>query len=202
MSAYGGFANRQYGFLTKGKPLPMEVSFIVYKIRIKQEIGETDKMGQTKTNAMRLLDAQNISYEAITYDNKDGNIDGISVAQKIGKDVSIVYKTLVAQGSHRQLYVFVLPAAKELDLKKAAKAAKEKKIEMLPVKEIQKWTGYVRGGCSPVGMKKLYPTFLDESALSLEKIVVSGGKIGLQIELKTEDLKGVTSSLVMDIIKE
>lgn len=158
-------------------------------------------MAQAKTNAMRILDAKRIAYEVMTYDNKDGKIDGISVAHKIGKEVSIVYKTLVTQGSRQSLYVFVIPVEAELDLKKAAKTAGEKKMEMVPVKDIQKWTGYIRGGCSPVGMKKLYPTFIDQSASSLETVVVSGGKIGLQVELSVEDLKEVTSAFMCDVIK-
>ena len=158
-------------------------------------------MAQTKTNAMRILDAKKVPYEVMTYDNKDGNIDGVSVAQKVGKEVSSVYKTLVTQGSSRNLYVFVIPVEAELDLKKAAKAAGEKKIEMVPVKDIQKWTGYIRGGCSPVGMKKLYPTFIDQNASSLETIVVSGGKIGIQVELSVDDLKEVTSAVICGVIK-
>lgn len=158
-------------------------------------------MAQAKTNAMRILDGKRIAYEVMTYDNKDGKIDGISVAHKIGKEVSSVYKTLVTQGSRQSLYVFVIPVEAELDLKKAAKAAGEKKMEMVPVKDIQKWTGYIRGGCSPVGMKKLYPTFIDQSASSLETVVVSGGKIGLQVELSVEDLKEVTSAFMCDAIK-
>ncbi|MFC3886340.1 Cys-tRNA(Pro) deacylase [Bacillus songklensis] len=158
-------------------------------------------MAQTKTNAMRLLDGKKIQYNVITYDNKDGKIDGISVASKIGKDVSLVYKTLVTQGSSRNLYVFVIPVEAELDLKKAAKAAGEKKIEMIPVKDIQKWTGYIRGGCSPIGMKKAYPTFIDKTASELETIVVSGGKIGIQIELPVEELQKVTEAELQDVIK-
>jgi Cys-tRNA(Pro)/Cys-tRNA(Cys) deacylase len=158
-------------------------------------------LAQAKTNAMRILDAQKVSYTVMTYNNEDGKIDGISVAHKVGKDPQQVYKTLVTQGSSRNLYVFVIPVGVELDLKKAAKAANEKKIEMIPVKDIQKWTGYIRGGCSPIGMKKHYQTFINETAKSLETIVVSGGKIGLQIELRLEDLQSVTEAVLQDIIK-
>src|SRR3954468_461620 len=140
-------------------------------------------MAQSKTNAMRILDAKKVEYDMLTYDNKDGKIDGISVAEKIGKDPKIVYKTLVAQGTSKNILVFVIPVAEELDLKKAAKAAGEKNIEMLPVKDIQKWTGYIRGGCSPIGMKKEYKTFIDESAGAINSIIVSAGKIGVQIVL-------------------
>ncbi|CCQ96219.1 conserved hypothetical protein [[Clostridium] ultunense Esp] len=113
-------------------------------------------MSKVKTNAMRILDTHNIEYKIITYDKKDGKIDGVSVAKKIGKEPKKVFKTLVARGSSGELYVFIIPVAEELDLKKAAKAAGEKKIEMIPAKDITKHTGYIRGGCSPIGMKKTY----------------------------------------------
>lgn len=158
-------------------------------------------MAQGKTNAMRILDAKKISYELITYDSQDGKIDGVSVAHKINKDLKCVYKTLVAQGNSKQNYVFIIPVEAELDLKKAAKAAGEKKIEMIPVKDIQKLTGYIRGGCSPVGMKKLYPTFIEEQAAELGKIVVSGGKIGIQIEVSLADLQEVIQARLVDIMK-
>lgn len=141
-----------------------------------------------KTNAMRLLDAQKIPYGMLSYEVKDGKIDGISVAAKIGKPPEAVYKTLVTQGHSGELYVFVIPVAAELDLKKAAKVAGEKKIEMIHVKDIQKYTGYIRGGCSPIGMKKHYVTFVDESAATLDEIVVSAGKIGTQITLSPQGL--------------
>lgn len=158
-------------------------------------------VAHSKTNAMRILDQKNIGYNMNTYDSKDGKIDGVSVAEKIGKDPSTVYKTLVCQGSSGNYYVFVIPVAEELDLKKAARAADEKKVEMIAVKDIQKVTGYIRGGCSPVGMKKDYRTFIDSSADSLENIIVSGGRIGSQIELKVEDLKIAADAELKDIIK-
>jgi len=158
-------------------------------------------MAQGKTNAMRILDAKKIAYNLITYDSFDGKIDGVSVAQKINKDPKFVYKTLVAQGNSKQMYVFIIPVEAELDLKKAAKVANEKKIEMIHVKDIQKLTGYIRGGCSPVGMKKLYPTFIEQKAEELEKIVVSGGKIGIQLEIGVTDLKNVIQAQIMDITK-
>ncbi|MGE7119257.1 Cys-tRNA(Pro) deacylase [Peribacillus sp. NPDC046944] len=141
-------------------------------------------MGASKTNAMRILDKMKIKYEMMSYDANDGKIDGITVANKIGKAPETVFKTLVTHNGPQQLYVFVIPVAAELDLKKAAKAAGVKKIEMLAVKDLQKYTGYIRGGCSPIGMKKQYPTFIDESALDLSEIIVSGGKIGTQIVLE------------------
>ncbi len=155
----------------------------------------------SKTNAMRILDSKKIPYELITYESKDGKIDGVSVAEKINRDPKMVFKTLVAQGLSKNLYVFIVPVEEELDLKKAAKAAGEKKIEMIPVKDIQKWTGYIRGGCSPIGMKKNYPTFIDEHAAVIEAIVVSGGKIGIQMELRVKDLQEATSALIADLTK-
>ncbi|MBY0123377.1 Cys-tRNA(Pro) deacylase [Bacillus sp. S/N-304-OC-R1] len=159
-------------------------------------------MAQGKTNAMRILDTKKVNYHLMTYDNQDGKIDGVSVAQKINRNVKEVYKTLVAHGSSKQLYVFIIPVEAELDLKKAAKAAGEKKIEMIAVKDIQKLTGYIRGGCSPVGMKKQYPTFIAAQAAELESIIVSGGKIGVQMELRVEDLAAVIQAKLEDICKE
>lgn len=159
-------------------------------------------MKVAKTNAMRLLENKKIPYEVMTYEVTDGKIDGVSVAEKVGRDPKTVYKTLVTQGASKQLYVLVIPVEKELNLKKAAQVAGEKKLDMLAVKDIQKWTGYIRGGCSPVGMKKLYPTFIDQSAQKLERIVVSGGKIGIQIDLSVHDLTNVTEAKWADVIHE
>lgn len=153
-----------------------------------------------KTNAMRLLEQKNIDYEMFTYDSSDGKIDGVSVAEKTGKDPGLVYKTLVAQGVSKNIYVFLVPVKEELDLKKAAKVADEKKIELVHVKDILKLTGYIRGGCSPIGMKKDYKTFIHSSALSSEKICVSGGQIGTQIELAVESLKDVAKAELDDIV--
>lgn len=158
-------------------------------------------MAQGKTNAMRILDSKKVSYELITYDNQDGKIDGLSVAEKIDRDPKSVYKTLIAYGSSKQVYVFIIPVGDELDLKKAAKAAGEKKMEMIPVKDIQKLTGYIRGGCSPVGMKKQYPAFIDSHALKLDRIIVSGGKIGLQMEMNPHDLIQAIQGKEADICK-
>ncbi|MFJ7744939.1 Cys-tRNA(Pro) deacylase [Peribacillus sp. NPDC097295] len=158
-------------------------------------------MGTSKTNAMRLLDKKQIKYEMMSYDVKDGNIDGISVANKVGKAPEMVFKTLVTHNGPQQLYVFVIPVDAELDLKKAAKAAAVKKIEMLAVKDLQKYTGYIRGGCSPIGMKKQYPTFIDKSALNLPEIIVSGGKIGTQIVLKPTDFLLGAEAESIDLIK-
>ncbi|MBM4761623.1 Cys-tRNA(Pro) deacylase [Bacillus sp. B15-48] len=158
-------------------------------------------MAGVKTNAMRLLDQKNIPYTIHTYDNKDGKIDGVAVAAKINKAAEQVYKTLVAQGVSKELYVFIIEVEAELDLKKAAKAAGEKKIEMLPVKDIQKYTGYIRGGCSPLAMKKQYKTFIDTKAETLAQLIVSAGKIGLQIELAPQDLQTAVGALFVELRK-
>ena len=156
---------------------------------------------QQKTNAMRILDAKKIEYNMHTYEVDDNHIDGISVAQKLNQDENMVFKTLVAQGASKNFYVFVIPVAESLDMKKAAKAAGEKNVEMIHVKDINKETGYIRGVCSPVGMKKKYPTFVHESGQGLEVIIVSGGKIGFQIELNPEDLQKIINFKYADIIK-
>ncbi|WP_045514763.1 Cys-tRNA(Pro) deacylase [Neobacillus niacini] len=158
-------------------------------------------MAKVKTNVIRILDSKKIAYEVLTYDNQDGKIDGVSVAVKIGREVREVYKTLVAQGASKSIYVYVIPVETELDLKKAAKAAGEKKVEMIPVKDILKWTGYIRGGCSPIGMKKEYRTFLDESCLELENMVVSAGKIGVQIVIEPKLLVNLTKAATVDVRK-
>ncbi|MDI3412494.1 Cys-tRNA(Pro) deacylase [Bacillus sonorensis] len=142
-----------------------------------------------KTNAVRLIEQQNISYELLGYKTEDGQtVDGISVSEKIGYPVEYVYKTLVATAGANQYYVFVVPVAEELDLKKAAKAAGEKKIDMIPMKELLGVTGYVRGGCSPIGMKKSFPAYIDATAETLDFIIVSAGKIGMQLKLAPQDL--------------
>lgn len=154
-----------------------------------------------KTNAMRILDARKISYTIHSYDNEDGLIHGTAVAEKIGLPSEVVFKTLVAH-SGPQPYVYVIPVAEELDLKRAARAAGVKKIELLPLKELLKHTGYVRGGCSPVGMKKLYPTFIHSSAAELEVIAVSAGRIGVQMELEPKLLAEAVSAVFTELIKE
>jgi Cys-tRNA(Pro)/Cys-tRNA(Cys) deacylase len=152
-----------------------------------------------KTNAMRLLDAAGISYTSHTYDASDGSIDGVSVAHKLGEEPERVFKTLVTVGASRNYYVFVLPVENELDLKKAARTVKEKSIEMIPVKDINKVTGYIRGGCSPIGMKKQYPTVVDETAILFDTIIFSGGKIGFQIEMAPDDLFALIGAQACDI---
>jgi Cys-tRNA(Pro)/Cys-tRNA(Cys) deacylase len=136
-----------------------------------------------KTNVMRILDKAKIPYQPYFYDHEDGKIDGVSVASKLGQNVEQVYKTLVTRGASREFYVFVVPVAKELNLKAAAKSVGEKSVEMIHVNEINKTTGYIRGGCSPIGMKKQFKTVIDSSCENLKTIIVSGGKIGTQVEL-------------------
>lgn len=150
-------------------------------------------MANDKTNVMRILDKEGIAYKAYTYDHSDGAIDGISVAQKIGKPVEQVYKTLVAKGASREYYVFVIPVAKELDLKAAARAVDEKSVELIKVTDINKVTGYIRGGCSPIGMKKAYRTVIDSSCNGLDTMIVSAGKLGHQIELSPAGLLKLTN---------
>lgn len=145
-------------------------------------------MDNTKTNAMRILDTAKISYNTYTYDHSDGLIDGISVAGKMGQPVEKVFKTLVTQGHSRNYFVFIIPVAEELDLKAAAKSVGEKSVEMIKVADINKVTGYIRGGCSPIGMKKDYVTVLDSSCEALDSIIISAGKIGHQIEIAPMDL--------------
>lgn len=153
-----------------------------------------------KTNAMRILDSMNIEYDFMIYESEDGHIDGVSVAHKTGQNPETVFKTLVATGHSKELYVFCIPVEFELDLKKAAKASNEKSIEMLPLKDLTKYTGYVRGGCSPIGMKKHFKTFIDETAQLQEQILVSAGVIGTQIIIKPNDLITATEADYADLI--
>ncbi|MDP4183188.1 MAG: Cys-tRNA(Pro) deacylase [Bacillota bacterium] len=145
-------------------------------------------MEKIKTNAMRILDKAQINYNTYAYEHSDGLIDGVSVANKMGQALERVFKTLVTQGTSREFYVFVIPVAEELDLKAAARAVGEKAVEMIKVSDINKVTGYIRGGCSPIGMKKDYKTVLDNSCEALDTIIISAGKIGHQIELAPNDL--------------
>ncbi|MGL4914114.1 MAG: Cys-tRNA(Pro) deacylase [Romboutsia sp.] len=159
-------------------------------------------MSKVKTNAMRILDSNKIHYKIWSYTIKSDHVDGVEVANEIGRDVKEVYKTLVAQGASKEIYVYVIPVNESLDLKKGAKVAGEKNIEMIHVKDINKYTGYIRGGCSPVGMKKMYKTFIYEKALDLDNIIVSAGKIGYQIEISPLDLKSIIDCNFVVIIKE
>ena len=144
---------------------------------------------EAKTNAMRILERAKVAYTAHEYPHEEGvAVDGIHVAQSLGADPACVYKTLVTQGASRNYFVFVIPVAAELDLKAAARSVGEKSVAMIHVADINKVTGYVRGGCSPVGMKKQYTTVFDESVLAQEKVYVSGGRIGTQVCCAPADL--------------
>lgn len=149
-------------------------------------------MSAEKTNVMRILDKAKVPYTPHYYSHDDGLIDAVSVAAKLGQPVERVYKTLVTRGASKSFFVFVLPAAMELNLKAAAKSVGEKSIEMIHVSEINAVTGYIRGGCSPIGMKKAYRTTFDERILSFPTVMVSGGKIGTQVELSPDDLLKLT----------
>ncbi|WP_430811756.1 MULTISPECIES: Cys-tRNA(Pro) deacylase [unclassified Carboxylicivirga] len=156
---------------------------------------------QSKTNAMRILDRNKVEYASFHYFTDDENTDGTLVARMNERNVDLVHKTLVAKSANNELYVFIIPIRKELDLKKAALVAGEKKMDMLPHKDLLKYTGYVKGGCSPVGMKKQYPTFLDASASRLGKVIVSGGKKGHIVELGVDQLMQVLDARLADLIK-
>lgn len=153
-----------------------------------------------KTNAMRILESEGIPFTAHHYESKDGKIDGISVAEKMGQSVETVYKTLVTMSPQKEYYVFVIPVAEELDLKAAARAVGAKSVEMIKVADINKVTGYIRGGCSPVGMKKQYTTVIDSSCLLLERFYVSAGKIGYQLEIAPRDLIRAVGAETAEII--
>ncbi|MBN2796569.1 MAG: Cys-tRNA(Pro) deacylase [Clostridia bacterium] len=152
-----------------------------------------------KTNAMRLLDQGEISYDILAYEAEDGAIDGLAVAEKVNRSKEEVFKTLIVQGASKQYYVCMIPVEAHLSLKKVAKASKEKKVEMIAVKDLLSVSGYVRGGCSPIGMKKDFPTFIHEDIEILDRVVFSGGKIGLQIEMQPKDLLKMTNASVVDI---
>ena len=154
-----------------------------------------------KTNAMRILESENIDFEIIEYSTKDG-IGGVDVAEKLGEDKDRVFKTLVTESKERENFVFVVSVSSELDLKKAAKASGSKKIEMIPQKKLLPLTGYVHGGCSPVGMKKEFKTFIDSSAENLDFFYVSGGKVGMQIKLNPKELVNLIDGEFADIKKE
>lgn len=156
---------------------------------------------ENKTNAMRILDKNKISYRTKTYEC-DEFIDGVHVADLNGDPYDQSFKTLVTLGKSGQHYVFVIPIDKEIDFKKAAKIVGEKSIEMIHVKDINAITGYIRGGCTPLGMKKLFPTVIQESAKNFDEIIISGGKIGMQILLNPLDLANVIHAQFSDIIAQ
>ena len=154
---------------------------------------------EEKTNVMRLLDSKKISYEKHAYD-PDPTMTGEEIAGILGEDPVKVFKTLVTQGKSGGYYVFVIPVREELDLKKAAKAAGEKAVAMIKQKELLPLTGYVHGGCSPIGMKKQFPTFIHETATGYEKIFVSAGKVGFQIELAPDNLIKAAGCKIADVV--
>ena len=159
------------------------------------------KKKEEKTNVMRILDQQGIPYTAHTYP-ADGPIDGVSVAAMLGQDPQQVFKTLVTRAGGGNYYVFDIPVEENLDLKKAAKAVGEKSIAMLPQKELLPLTGYVHGGCSPVGMKKQFPTVFHETAVLFDTICVSAGKVGAQVEVAPQALLDLLGATAADIIVE
>ena len=162
------------------------------------------KHKEEKTNVMRILEQKKIPYSAHTYEESESPLGdreyGLHIAQILGQPVACVYKTLVARGANKQLYVFCIPVAESLDLKKAAKAVGEKSVELIAVKELLGLTGYVRGGCSPVGMKKQYPTVFHSAVEGCDKVFVSAGKIGAQIEVAPDALLAMIGAEIADII--
>ena len=154
---------------------------------------------EVKTNAVRILDRNKVEYELNKYECDDFK-DGVSIADMLEQSYDMSFKTLVTVGKSGKYYVFAIPVDKEINMKKAAKEVGEQNIEMVHVKDINAVTGYIRGGCTPIGMKKNYPTVINESAKEHEKIIVSGGRLGLQIILKPDDLVKVTNGRYADII--
>ena len=157
-------------------------------------------MSEEKTNVMRLLEQKKVPYTPHQYPHQEGMaVDGATVAAVLGRDPASVFKTLVTRGATKANYVFVVPVLAELDLKKAARAVGEKSIEMIHVKELISLTGYMRGGCSPIGMKKQYPTFIDSTASDFEKIYVSAGQRGLQLCLDPKELVAFVGAELCDV---
>lgn len=170
-------------------------NLIIYERKDGKNMGKKE----LKTNAMRILDRNKIPYEYQTYECEEFT-DGIETADYLGLPHEMVYKTLVLTGKSGQHYVFVIPVAEEIDLKKAARCVKEKSCELLHLKDLTKVTGYVRGGCTALGMKKQFPTIIDDTAKGLDQMYVSGGKIGMQIKLKPDDLKKAANAEYADVI--
>ncbi len=152
-----------------------------------------------KTNVMRILDKAGINYQSHTYSHEDGLIDGNSIARKMNQNPKQVFKTLVTKGNSKNYFVFVIPVDKELNLKAAAKAVHEKSVEMIPVADINKVTGYIRGGCSPIGMKKQFVTVIDSSCREFDSIIFSAGKIGYQVQLSPTALTEFIHADIEDI---
>lgn len=155
-----------------------------------------------KTNVMRLLDAAGITYRTMEYEVDENDLSGIHVAQQLGQDPDTCFKTLVLKGEKTGYLVCCIPVAEELDLKKAAKAAGDKKVEMLPMKELLPTTGYIRGGCSPIGMKKKFPTYIEETAILFDEIAVSAGMRGAQIILNPEALREYVDARFCSLVQD
>ena len=153
-----------------------------------------------KTNAARLLDAMNINYELVAYEVDESDLSAVTLAKKLGQDIEQVFKTLVIRGDKTGVLICVIPGGEELDLKKAAKASDNKNVAMVPMKEILELTGYIRGGCSPLGMKKRYPVYIDETCTLQQFIYVSAGVRGLQIRIAPHDLILSTHAIISDLI--
>ena len=158
------------------------------------------KQKEVKTNAMRILEKNKIDFQVLTYEC-DEFVDGVHIADQLGQPYEQSFKTLVMQGKSGEYYVFVLPVDKEVELKKAARTVNEKSLEMVHVKDINAVTGYIRGGCTAIGMKKKYTTVIHESAQDFDRIIISGGRLGSQILLAPEDLAKVTGGKFADIVR-
>ena len=156
-------------------------------------------MKQKKTNAMRMLDRQKIKYNVNTYEITDEHMDGTEVAHKVGIEDKYVYKTLVLENSHHQHFVFIIPVSETLDMKAAANAVNEKKLQLMPLDELKNVTGYIRGGCSPIGMKKQFQTIVDQQATCIDALYISGGERGVQIEMTVDDLIKITKAKVLNV---
>lgn len=159
------------------------------------------KKKATKTNAMRMLDQAGVDYKVNTYEIGEEHVDGVHIAQLVHAPVEQVYKTLVLENANHDHFVFVIPVDTTLDLKQAAHVVQEKKLNLMPLEQLKKVTGYIRGGCSPIGMKHLFPTTIDESALQQESIYVSGGHRGAQIIVDVKDLINLTKAKTANIIQ-
>lgn len=160
------------------------------------------EMKQAKTNSMRKLDQQNINYSVNTYEISDNHMNGESVAEKVGVDVAQVYKTLVLENIEHAHFVFVIPVNASLDMKSAAKVVNEKKLYLIPLDDLKQVTGYVRGGCSPIGMKRQFPTVIDQQAEMMDSIYVSGGERGIQIKIKVENLIEGTKAQIHKVTQD
>jgi Cys-tRNA(Pro)/Cys-tRNA(Cys) deacylase len=153
-----------------------------------------------KTNAVRLLETNKINYSTVTYEVDESDLSGLTVANKIGAEPEKVFKTLVTRGDKNGINVFCIPVTEELDLKKAAAASGNKKIEMIKEKELPLLTGYIKGGCSPIGMRKHYPTFIDETAQLFDEIYVSAGIRGMQVKISPQDIMNITEAVLTELV--